>query len=140
MSGILILVAVIIFISVLLNNASDKFGIPMLLAFMLLGIVFGSTGILPVEKESYNTVERLCSAALIFILFYGGFGTRLKTAQNILTEAGLLATLGVILTSFITGALCHFILKWGWIESLLIGSVVGSTDAATVFSILRGRN
>jgi cell volume regulation protein A len=139
MSGILILVAVIIFISILLNNASSKFGIPMLLGFMLLGIVFGSTGILPVEEESYNIVERLCSAALIFILFYGGFGTRIKAAKNILTEAGLLATLGVILTSLITGTLCHFILKWGWIESLLIGSVVGSTDAATVFSILRGR-
>lgn len=139
MSGILILVAVIIFISVLLNNASSKFGIPMLLAFMILGIVFGNTGILPVKTDSYDTVERLCSAALIFILFYGGFGTRLKAAQNILTEAGLLASVGVVLTSFITGALCHFVLKWGWIESLLIGSVVGSTDAATVFSILRGR-
>ena len=66
-------------------------------------------------------------------MFYG-FGTRLKTAQNILTKQVCLQH-WALYTSFITGALCHFILKWGWIESLLIGSVVGSTDAATVFSI-----
>lgn len=139
MSGILILVAVILFICVLLNNASNRIGVPMLLAFMLLGMLFGNVGVITVEPDSLSTVERLCSAALIFIMFYGGFGTRLKPAKCIIKEAALLASLGVLLTAVFTGLFCHFVFKWGWLESFLMGSVVSSTDAATVFSILRGK-
>ena len=139
LSGLLILVAAIIFISVLLNNASFKYGVPVLLSFMLLGMLFGNVGFIPIQTDNYRLVERLCSAALIFIMFYGGFGTNWKSAKSVFKEAGLLASAGVVLTAFLTGLFCHFLLKWTWLEALLMGSVVASTDAATVFSILRGR-
>ena len=72
-------------------------------------------------------------------MFYGGFGTSWRSAKAVALEAGLLASLGVLVTAGVTGVLCHYLLKWDWIESLLMGSVVASTDAASVFSVLRSR-
>lgn len=139
MALFLILVAVVIFTCVLLNNASLKLGMPVLLAFILFGILFGNNGLLPIKMDDYDFVEQLCSTALIFIMFYGGFGTRWSSARPVAVESVLMATVGVILTAGITGVLCHFILGWKWLESLLMGSMVSSTDAASVFSILRSR-
>jgi len=139
MTGFLLLVAIVLFICVALNNASSKFGIPVLLVFIAIGMLFGNNGLFPIKLEDYELVEKLCSTALIFIMFYGGFGTNWKSAKVVVKESALLATLGVIMTALLTGAFCHFILGWGLIESFLIGSVVSSTDAASVFSILRTR-
>jgi len=139
MEYFLALVAVIIVICILLNNASTKMGVPVLLAFILLGIVFGNNGIHPMEFNDYEFAEKFCTFALIFIMFYGGFGTSWKAAKSVATEAGLLASAGVLLTAALTGVFCHFALRWGWLESLLLGSVISSTDAASVFSILRSR-
>lgn len=138
MEAFLTFIAVIIFICVLLNNASSKLGVPVLLAFIVLGILFGNSGLVP-EIDNFEFAEKICSAALIFIMFYGGFGTNWKAAKGVAVESALLATLGVFVTAGLTGVFCHFVLRWGWIESLLMGSVVSSTDAASVFSILRSR-
>lgn len=135
----LTLVGVIIITCVLLNNASSKLGIPVLLAFLLLGMALGNNNIASINVEDFELAEEICTAALIFIMFYGGFGTNWKSARSVAPEAGLLASVGVILTAGLTGIFCHFALKWGWVESLLMGSVVSSTDAASVFSILRSR-
>lgn len=72
-------------------------------------------------------------------MFYGGFGTRWKSAKPVVTESALLASLGVFITAGVTGLFCHYVMKWGWLEGLLMGSVISSTDAASVFSILRTR-
>lgn len=135
----LTLIGVIIITCVLLNNASSKLGIPVLLAFLLLGIALGSTNAMPFKIEDFELAEKICSSALIFIMFYGGFGTNWNSAKGVALEAGLLASVGVIMTAGLTGVFCHFALKWGWIESFLMGSVISSTDAASVFSILRSR-
>ncbi len=135
----LILIAVVIFICIALNNISAKVGVPVLLAFILLGIAFGNNGLFPVRINDYESVENICSIALIFIMFYGGFGTSWSAARCVSVEAGLMASLGVFLTAGVTGVLCHFLLHWGWLESLLLGSVLSSTDAASVFSILRSK-
>lgn len=134
----LIVVAAIIFICVFLNKVSSRVGVPVLLLFIILGMIFGVNEDFTAQQTSY--VEQLCSIALIFIMFYGGFGTRWKSARPVVVEAGLLATVGVFLTAACVGLFCHFILKWGWVESFLMGSVISSTDAATVFSILRSHN
>lgn len=139
MISALILVSVIIFICVILNNATNRLGMPVLLAFILLGMLFGNLGIFPTNDNAYTVVEQFSTIALIFIMFYGGYGTRWSTAKPVAVEAGILATLGVVLTAGLTGACCHFILGWSWLESLLMGSVISSTDAASVFSILRSR-
>lgn len=139
MSVTLLLTAIVIIICILLNKLSNKLGIPMLLGFILLGMFFGSDGIVKIPFENYAFAEQICSIALIFIMFYGGFGTSWKEARPIAPKAVLLSTLGVIMTSCLTGVFCHFALKIDWLESLLIGAVIGSTDAASVFSILRAK-
>lgn len=141
MNALLVLVAVIIFTCVLLNNASFRIGMPVLLAFILLGILFGNNGLVPIslDVDDRETVGDICTVALIFIMFYGGFGTSWKSAKPIALEAGLLASVGVIVTAALVGVFCHFLLKWDWLEALLLGSVVSSTDAASVFSIFRSR-
>lgn len=139
MNTFLLFVALIILICVFLNNASSKVGMPVLLAFILFGLVLGNHGLLKLEILNFGMAEKISTAALIFIMFYGGFGTRWDSAKPVVTESVLLATLGVILTALLTGAFCHFAFQWSWVESLLLGSVVSSTDAASVFSILRSR-
>lgn len=139
MTLFLVLIATVILICVWLNNLSFRIGVPTLLAFILLGIIFGNNGLVPIQLEDQEFAKDTCTVALIFIMFYGGFGTKWDSARPIAIEAGLLASVGVFLTAFITGVFCHFILKWGWVESLLMGSVISSTDAASVFSILRSR-
>ena len=138
MALFLILISVIIFTCVLLNNVSSKLGIPVLLFFIVLGILFG-WGKTVFDTDRYWVVEDICSFALVFIMFYGGFGTSWNTAKPVVTESALLATVGVAVTAGLTGLFCHFALGWQWVESLLMGSVVSSTDAASVFSILRSR-
>ncbi len=139
MNELMIVVAVIIIICVLLNKISTRFGIPVLLVFLLLGIATNS--LIPATAADTNLkgVERLCTVALIFIMFYGGFGTRLKSAKAVLLPSAILATIGVAVTAGCVGLLCHYLLKWAWLDSLTMGAVISSTDAASVFAILRSR-
>lgn len=115
-------------------------GIPILLAFILLGMLFGTDGIWKIEFDNFRFAEQICSVALIFIMFYGGFGTNWEQAKPVAPQAVVLSTAGVAMTAGITGVFCHFVLGMGWLEGLLLGSVVSSTDAASVFSILRSKN
>lgn len=135
----LLIAAVIIMICVALNKVSSKIGIPVLLTFILLGMVFGSDGIFKIKFDNFDFAEQICSIALIFIMFYGGFGTKWKEAKPVAFPAILLSTLGVALTAGLTGVFCHFVLRMPLLESFLIGSVISSTDAASVFSILRSK-
>lgn len=111
----------------------------MLLAFIVLGMIFGSDGIFKIPFENYVFAEQICSIALIFIMFYGGFGTSWDEAKPVAVKSILLSTLGVILTAGLTGLFCYSLLHIEFWESLLIGSVISSTDAASVFSILRSK-
>ena len=135
----LILIGIIILMCIWLNNVSSRIGIPTLLAFIVLGMLFGNNGLVPRHFEDYDFAKETCTVALIFIMFYGGFGTRWDAAKPVVREAALLASLGVVLTAGLTGLFCHYALRWGWVESFLLGSVVSSTDAASVFSILRSK-
>lgn len=132
----LLIFSIIIITCVFLNKVSGKVGIPVLLFFLILGFICGSQYDEFVELYDW-IVGDISTVALIFIMFYGGFGTRWKSAKPIAVEAGLMATFGVALTALAVGVFCHFILKWEWLESLLMGAVISSTDAATVFAILR---
>ncbi len=136
----LLLITVVIFACVLLNKVSNKLGIPTLLAFILLGMLFGSDGLLKIPFDDYSFAEQICSIALIFIMFYGGFGTNWKSARPVAAKAILLSSLGVVFTAGLTALFCRFALHIDWLESLLIGSVISSTDAASVFAVLRSRN
>ena len=135
MNLLLIVGALIIFTCIFLNKVSSRLGIPVLLLFILLGVLLGWYDNVSVESAKF--AGDICTVALIFIMFYGGFGTNWKAARPVALESGLLATVGVALTAALVGLFCHFALGWGWIEGMIMGSVISSTDAATVFSILR---
>ena len=139
MGNLLLMFSIIIFACVLLDRISAKIGMPVLLAFIFLGMLLGSDGILRIPFEDYKFAENICSIALIFIIFYGGFGTDWEQAKPVALKSGLLSTFGVALTAFITAVFCHYVLELSWTVSLILGSILGSTDAASVFSILRSR-
>ena len=136
---ILLLCAVIMIACIAGNKLSGRLGIPTLLLFIALGMLFGSDGIFRIQFEDYAFSEKVCSAALIIIMFYGGFGTKWSTARPVASQSILLSTFGVLITAGLTGLFCHLALGLGLLEGMLIGSVLGSTDAASVFSILRSQ-
>lgn len=136
----LLLISSVILLCILLHRISEKIGVPMLLAFIVLGMAFGTDGILKIPFDNYPLAENICSIALIFIMFYGGFGTNWNEARPVAVKSVLLSTLGVVITAALTGFFCYFVLKFSFLDSMLIGSVISSTDAASVFSILRSKN
>lgn len=137
--SLLLLTAVIIFACVILNNFSSRIGIPYLLLFILLGMLFGSDGLFRIEFDNLSVTRDVCSAALIFIMFYGGFGTNWNRARKRAAPSVALASAGVAGTAVLTGVFSHFALGLPLLESMILGSAVSSTDAASVFSILRSR-
>ena len=117
-----------------------KLGIPTLILFIGIGMLAGSDGPGGFYFDNYELAQQICSVGLVFIMFYGGFGTNFKMAKPVLPQSILMSTLGVIITALLTGLFCRFLLGMSLMEGLLVGSVVGSTDAASVFAILRSRN
>lgn len=140
MAFYLTVAALIIFACVISNKISGKLGIPTLLAFILLGMLFGSDGFLKIPFSNFKLTEQLCSIALIFIMFYGGFGTNAHTARPVAVKACILSSFGTVLTAAFVGIFCNIVLGIKIYESLLIGAVISSTDAASVFSILRSKH
>lgn len=139
MATILLTATAVIILCILLNKVSSKLGFPMLLAFIVLGMIFGSDGLFGINFDNFKMAEEVCSIALIFIMFYGGFGTKWSAAKPVAGKAFLLASAGVVLTAAFTSLFCGLVLKFGVLESMLVGAVTSSTDAASVFSILRSK-
>lgn len=139
MNEILLLAGIVIIICILVHRLTFRLGVPSLLAFLALGMCFGVDGILHISFNNYRISEVICSISLIFIMFYGGFGTNFQEARSVAVKSTLLSTLGVLFTAGLVGVFAHFILRLPWAESMLIGSVISSTDAASVFSILRSK-
>ena len=135
----LLLLVAIVFACIFLNNLSSKTGIPYLLAFIALGMVLGSDGLATIHFDDYALAEHACSVALIFIMFYGGFGINWQRAKERSVAAFTLASAGVVITAVATGVFCHVAFGTSWPVGMLMGSVVSSTDAASVFSVLRSR-
>ncbi|MDO5302044.1 MAG: potassium/proton antiporter [Tissierellia bacterium] len=140
MNGPLLLVGAVIFICIILNQFLEKITIPSLLIFIVIGMIFGENGIFKIYFNNYEAVNVICSVCLIFIMFYGGFETNIKVARPVLPHAAMMSTLGVAATAGGVALAAHYILSLSWMESFLIGSVISSTDAASVFNILRSKN
>ena len=136
----LLLMGIVILICILLNRFLEKIPVPSLLIFIALGMFFGENGVLRIQFNDYAVVNVICSICLIFIMFYGGFGTNILTARPVLAPSILLSTLGVVGTAGATAVFAHIALDIPWLECFLIGSVISSTDAASVFNILRSQN
>ena len=136
---ILLFSSLAVFACVFAGRISDRIGLPSLLIFILLGMVFGEDGLLRIPFSNYGISETICSVGLIFIMFYGGFGTRWAQAKSIAVKAITLSTAGTVLTAIFIALLCRYVLHFTLMEGLLIGAVLCSTDAASVFSVLRSR-
>lgn len=139
MTGFILLVAIVLILCVFSDRLSGKIGVPALLIFIGIGIFFGCDGPVRIPFENYEFASYVCETALIVIMFTGGFSMSWKSAKPVMIKAGLLSTLGVAVTAGVTCAFCFFVLKFGFAESLLVGSVISSTDAASVFSVLRSK-
>jgi potassium/hydrogen antiporter len=127
----------LIAISALFSRAMGKAGIPVALLFIGIGVLAGSEGFGGIEFEDYNFAFRLGAIALVLILFDGGLNTPLLAVRQYIKPAATLATLGVVLTALIVAGMGH-LLGLSWNHAFLLGAVVSSTDAAAVFSVLRG--
>jgi potassium/hydrogen antiporter len=124
-------------VSVIFSRASQRTGLPIALLFLLVGMLAGSEGIGRIAFDDYQFAFRVGVLALALILFDGGLNTPLGPFRRALAPAGVLATIGVAGTAVLVAACAHY-LGLGWREALLLGAVVSSTDAAAVFSVLRG--
>jgi potassium/hydrogen antiporter len=128
-------------ILLLLGIASSKFsariGMPVLVLFLGVGMLAGSEGVGGIAFEDYRLANSIGSVALALILFDGGLRTSLKSVRSAWGPALSLSTAGVLLTSLLTGIAAAWVLDMPLLHGLLLGSIVGSTDAAAVFSILR---
>jgi cell volume regulation protein A len=113
-----------------------RFGAPILLIFLAVGLIAGEDG-LGIEFDNSEVAYFLGSVALAIILFDSGFGTKLSTFRQAALPATVLATLGVVLTTALVGIAGRFVLHLPWLESFLLGAIVSSTDAAAVFFLLR---
>lgn len=127
------LVAVSIFSSLL----SFRIGAPLLLVFLGVGMLAGDGGLGGLKFDDAGTAYMIGSVALAVVLFDSGFHTTLKSVRMAAFPAMSLATIGVLLTAAIVAVPAHYVLGMGWIEGLLLGSIVASTDAAAVFFLLR---
>lgn len=139
MVELMIVCGLILLICISSSKILYKFGVPMLLIFLVLGMLFGSDGIVGIYFDNYQVTSTLCSLALVFIMFYGGFGTNWNIAKKSAVPSILMSSLGVVITAGLTGLFCYIVLGTSLLEGLLIGAVVASTDAASVFSILRSQ-
>jgi len=135
----ILLGALLVLVGILSSLIALRFGAPLLLVFLLLGMLAGESGPGGIAFNDVQTAYTVGSIALALILFDGGLRTRFQTFRSVLAPALVLATVGVLLTAALTGLVARFVLDLGWIEALLLGAVVASTDAAAVFFLLHAR-
>ncbi|MBC6999245.1 potassium/proton antiporter [Cytophaga sp. FL35] len=138
--NIVLVGSLLLLISIIAGKTSYKFGVPILLFFLGIGMLAGSEGIGGIQFNDPKTAQFIGLVSLNFILFSGGLDTNWNSIKPVLKEGIALSTLGVLLTALSLGAFVYFITDFTIYESLLLGSIVSSTDAAAVFSILRSRS
>lgn len=141
----LLVFSVLFFFSILAGKASSKFGVPALLLFLTVGMLFGSDG-LGIEFENIYAAKNIGTIALCIILFSGGMDTNIAEVRPVMGRGIILATVGVFMTALVTGVTIWWILGMtmksagvGLLTSLLMASTMSSTDSASVFSILRSK-
>lgn len=132
----LLIVSTILLLAFISVGLSKKAGIPAIILFIILGM---GSSYLGIGFHDLDIVYNLASYSLILLSFYGGFAIKWKDVKSSAKEGLLLSTLGVLITTFIIGLFLFFMFDFTLFEGILIGSILGSTDAAGIFSILRSR-
>lgn len=138
--NILLVGSLLLFVSIIVGKTSYKFGVPTLLFFLAIGMLAGSDGIGGINFNNPQLAQFIGIVSLNFILFSGGLDTNWTSVKPILREGLVLSTVGVLLTALSLGTFVWFVTDFTIYESMLLGSIVSSTDAAAVFSILRSKS
>lgn len=126
--------------SVFLSRFTSKIGIPTLVVFLIIGISLDTSNLISSTVHNYELVQTISIFALIMIMFSGGLDTEVKLMKPIVKPGLSLSTVGVVITAFIIGIVVHLMLGLDLMLSLLLGSIISSTDAAAVFSIFKTQN
>ena len=142
---ILLALSLLFFVSIVIGKVSSKLGLPALLLFLLVGMISGTDG-LGIHFDDTSVAQTIGTVSLCIILFSGGMNTRLGEIKPVMKQGISLATIGVLLTSIITGLLIYWVLgltsqslNIGMTTALLLAATMSSTDSASVFSILRSK-
>lgn len=136
---ILLVSGLLLMAGIFASKFAARLGLPVLVLFILVGMLAGEEGFGGIAFDNYTLAHAIGTVALCVILFDGGLRTPLKSLRSAWKPAGVLATAGVLVTSVVTGLAAAWILDLPWLEGILLGSIVGSTDAAAVFSVLRSK-
>lgn len=131
--------ASLLILSVIASKATGRIGVPSLLVFLAIGMIAGSEGLGGIHFDNAQHAQNLGVVALIYILFAGGLDTDINHIRPVLRSGLMLATVGTLVTCVLTASFATMALHFSWLEGLLLGAVVSSTDAAAVFAVLRGR-
>lgn len=138
--NILLVGALLLLISIVAGKTSYKFGVPTLLLFLAIGVLAGSEGLGGIHFDNPKAAQFIGIVSLNFILFSGGLDTNWTAVKPVLKQGIALSTLGVLLTALSVGVFVWWVTDFTIFESLLLGSIISSTDAAAVFSILRSKS
>ena len=133
----LLIVGFVLCASVLAALAATRTGVPVLVGFLVLGMLLGSDGPGGIEFDDAELAREVGIVGLALILFEGGLQTSWRRLRSVAVPAALLSTVGVVVTAVLTGLAAHVLFDLSWLEAVLLGSVVASTDAAAVFATLR---
>ncbi|RYY86275.1 MAG: potassium/proton antiporter, partial [Chitinophagaceae bacterium] len=137
--NILLIGSLLLLISVIAGKTIRRLGVPTLIFFVIVGILAGSEGIGGIHFDNPSLTQFVGIVALNFILFSGGLDTRWHHIRPVLSKGIALSTVGVFVTALAVGLFVHYFFDFSLAEGLLLGSVISATDAAAVFSILRGK-
>src|SRR5213595_1731839 len=135
----ILLGAVLVMAGILSSLIALRFGAPLLLVFLFVGMLAGESGPGGLAFNNVEATYLVGSIALALILFDGGLRTRFQSIRAVLAPSIVLATIGVLLTALITAPFARYVLDLNWTESLLVGAVVASTDAAAVFLLVHAQ-
>jgi cell volume regulation protein A len=138
--AILLFVAALFIVSILVSKGSVRLGVPSLLLFLAIGMLLGEEGPGRIPFDNAALTQALGVVALIFILFSAGLDTDWRRVRPVLAKGVSLATLGVLFSALLVAGFLHWAFAFSWLEALLLGSIISSTDAAAVFTLLRSKS
>lgn len=139
LNNFLFVSSLVLLLSIFLSKSSTRFGLPILVLFLFVGILAGSEGIGGIHFENYELTHTLSLIALCLIIFSGGIETNFNEVRPHLYRGILLSSFGVIFTTAVVGLFSFYTLKMPLLDSMLLGAILSATDAAAVFSIFKDR-